>query len=76
MTFYIAEMESEHFTWQALGRDEDDARRALAEVWERALVGADVDEPMTGAQALDAYGVNVWPMTVGVGYRDGEPVFA
>lgn len=76
---YLAEMESEHFQWRAVGRSEEEARAALVKVWDaHAEQIADDDrgfaDIMAGVVAVEHYGVNVHRAPLGVGLRDGEEV--
>lgn len=79
---YVAEMETDHYSWRATGSTEALARAALAEGWDAHLAAVALEdggpgsaEPdSTGEQALDYYGARVWQSRIGVCYRDETEV--
>jgi hypothetical protein len=73
--FYLAEMETEHYSWRALGHTEDQARDAIEQAWiahhEALNLGpSDYDYVVTPDDLNDYYGVRVTQLEVGSGYRD------
>lgn len=86
---WIADMESEHYHWQALGTSEAKAREALADGWDRQMkawgfsVSADIEPSagpgegkvtFTGAQALDWYSVHTVKIPTGGAACDGRVI--
>jgi hypothetical protein len=77
----VAEMETEHYSWLALGRDEAHAREALLAAMvaharqpgnEGAWCFSGMDpDPVA---ALEYYGVRFHKIEPGQGLRDGAPV--
>jgi hypothetical protein len=78
----VAEMETEHYSWLALGRDEAEAREALVATliaharqcgnegsW--CFDGMDPDP----VAALEYYGARFHEVEPGQGLRDGSPVY-
>ncbi len=72
-------MESQHYSWHAIGHTEDEARDALAKVWDAHMERVADDsfgygDVLPGAQAVEDYGANVYPIRLGVGLRDGAEI--
>jgi len=86
----IATMETEHFSWLALGETEEQAREALIETLRRHGAQSDKfwDEHQPGGSrawsfggmdpdpvyALEYYDANFFEIEPGQGLRDGSPV--
>lgn len=73
---WVAEMESEHFSWRAAGRTEPEACAALAAAWDRHM-GIIHEQTgglpvLTGEMAVADYGARTWEALAGVGLMDGS----
>lgn len=77
----IAEMDTEHYSWLALGEDEVQAREGLLKVMRAHAVQTDPHNTWSfdgldpdPVAALEYYGVNYHEVEPGQGLRDGSPV--
>ena len=69
---YIATMQTEHFTFQALGASSEAARKASLRGWLRHLGGLGDGGRRTLAELEDWYGINVTALEMNDCARDGE----
>ena len=74
---WIAEMETEHFSWRAFGTTQTQAREALEAGWLAHLtqygVGAE-DDVLSPEAALDYYEPAIYRVRPGVCLRDGSQI--
>ena len=56
---WVAIMETEHYTWRAVGKTEEEAVLAVAEEWAKGR-GYKNREPMTREELEEYYGINRW----------------
>ncbi len=61
---WVAEMETEHYTWRAVGRTEEEAVFAIVNGWAHG-VGCERRTPMTQEELEEYYGINRWAMRFG-----------
>ena len=61
---WVAEMETEHYTWRAVGRTEEEAVLAIENEWNHG-VGCERRTPMTQEELEEYYGINRWAMRFG-----------
>lgn len=73
---WLAEMETEHYSWQALGLTRDEALEALAAGWSahREQLAEDGELLMLPAAALAHYEPHVVELRPGVCLRDGSEI--
>lgn len=73
---YVAEMESERFTWMGIGRTPEEAVAAIGKRWDRQQRdrGGNLfwDDTDTGESLPEYYGVNVRKMRIGEGYMETD----
>jgi hypothetical protein len=77
----IASMETRHFSFNAAGATEEDAKAAIVTAWaahrsqyEQDFI-VEVGMPAADFEALDAeFEVTLQTMVLGQGYRDGEAI--
>lgn len=77
MTFYIAECETEHFTFRAAGYLEEHAREALSAAIQAHYIEYRKRPGSTMKKSWfqdGRYDVVVTELRMGQGYRDGEPI--
>lgn len=60
---YIAIMETEHFSWLAVGKTEEEARNAIAKAWNKK--DGYHRERQTTEQLDSYYGINVYDLADG-----------
>ena len=53
---WVAEMDSERFSWMAVGRTEEEAIQAVVKEWNHGI-GCANREPMTEEELVDNYGL-------------------
>jgi hypothetical protein len=73
---YLADLQTSHFAFHALGATEAEARDAMRKTWAehcREYQGAALTRLYTWREIADD--VNVFPLPVGGGIRDGEPLY-
>lgn len=58
---WYAEMETEHYTWRAIGRTEEEAVLAIENEWAHG-VGCEHRTPMTREELEEYYGIRRWAM--------------
>lgn len=73
---FIACMETQNFTFHALGATEDEARATLIATWDAHAKQYSHHELMAGAEAVEQYGAAIFPVQLGHGYRDFSPLYA
>ena len=61
---WFAEMQTEHYTWRAVGRTEEEAVLAIVNEWAHG-VGYENRTPMTREELEEYYGINSWEMRFG-----------
>ena len=61
---WFAEMETEHYTWRAIGRTEEEAVLAIENEWAHG-VGAENRVQMTREELEEYYGIRRWSMKFG-----------
>lgn len=61
---WVAEMETEHYTWRAVGRTEEEAVLAIENEWAHGR-GCERRTPMTREELEEYYGINRWAMIFG-----------
>lgn len=71
---WLAVMETEHFTFTALGETEAEAFAALRRAWRAHGKQYDAPDLMPAAEAVEYYGASAVHMPFGVGFRDGSAV--
>jgi hypothetical protein len=67
---YVAEMETEHYSFIALGKTRAEAMRALAGGWDKHAAQYGDAVAMSAERALDYYGANTFRLSVGGCARD------
>lgn len=61
---WYAEMQTEHYTWRAVGKTEEEAVLAIVNEWAHGA-GWEDRTPMTREELEEYYGINRWPMRFG-----------
>lgn len=56
---WVAIMDSEHYTWKAIGLTEDEARDTIAKEWSEGK-GNERRDAMTREELEEFYGINTW----------------
>lgn len=71
---YLAQMSTEHFDFVALGRNQNEARRAVSRKLNefRKKVG---QRPMSMNEMVEKWGLTVQFVPLGVALVDGEPFY-
>ena len=62
---YLAEMETEHYSWKAIGTTPEQAKRAILKAWN----SDDWREKMTLQGLDDWYGISIYEL------KDGECIY-
>lgn len=68
---WLAEMDSEHFTWRAVAPTRDEAMAAVARAWDGAT-DPEREATFSGEVALHYFGAGATEIKIGAGYRDGR----
>ena len=61
---WVATMETEHYSWKAVGRTEEEAVLAIVNEWTHG-VGCERRTPMTREELEEYYGINRWSIKFG-----------
>lgn len=61
---WYAEMETEHYTWRAIGRTEEEAVLTIVNEWAHGS-GCEYRTPMTREELEEYYGISRWAMKFG-----------
>lgn len=56
---WYAEMQTEHYTWKAVGKTEEEAVSAIVNEWAHGS-GYERRDPMTREELEEYYGINRW----------------
>ena len=70
---FLATMETQHFSFQALGADEDAAERAIHRGWVAHCRQYDAYEQSL-EELRENFGINVHPIEMNECLRDGTPL--
>lgn len=70
MEMIFAEMQTEHFTFRAIGADKDAAMRAILRGWQKHMKPHGGNLYNTVAELHDWYGINTYPMEMNECLRD------
>jgi hypothetical protein len=75
---WVVTMESEHYTWLAVGRTREEALAGLRARWDKAMEGIPGAKTWkefskaVGEDVADYYGAHVRRVAFGKGYRDTD----